>query len=225
MKKAKKILSIVSVLIFTGLLIYISVKVGLELFSDPTALREYINKFGAFAPLVFFILQVLQVIIAFIPGNVLGVVGGGLFGYVESFILNAGAIYLGSMIMFYIGKHFTNRIALIFVSEETYDKYIKIISGKTGRMSLFFMFYLPFFPDDALSLLAGASTMTYKEFIMYVLIGRTPGIIYPALLGAGVLDGKITLLVIGSTVYIGFMLFGLIMAKKHSDLFGKNKKN
>ena len=225
MKKAKRISSILAVLVFAGLLIYMTVKVGLEMFSDPTALREYIDSFGAFAPLMFFVLQVLQVIIAFIPGNVLGVVGGGMFGYIESFILNAGAIYFGSMIMFYIGKHFTKKIALIFVEEETYEKYIKIISGKTGRMSLFFMFYLPFFPDDALSLLAWASTLTYREFIIYVLVGRTPGIIYPALLGAGALDGKVGVLVIGSTIYIGFMLFGLYLAKKHSDLFSGKKKN
>lgn len=48
--------------------------------TDPFALREWIRGYGPFAPLVFVGLQAAQVILAPIPGQVLGLASGFLFG-------------------------------------------------------------------------------------------------------------------------------------------------
>lgn len=187
-------------------LAFVIEKVGFGFFTDPTKLKAFILSFGAWAPFVFFSLQFLQVIMAFIPGNVLGVVGGGLFGHLNSFLLNSSAIYLGSIVMFMLGKHFSERVALKFVKKETYDHYLDIVSGKKGKLTLFIAFLLPFFPDDALCLIAGSSNLTYKEFLLFLFLGRTPGIVYPSFLGAGIIGRDYKLLFAISLVY-GIILF------------------
>ena len=203
----KRIAGITLLVISIGLLIaFVINKVGFGFFTDPARLKAFISGFGVWAPLVFFSLQFLQVIIAPIPGNVLGVVGGGLFGFVNSLILNGLAIYLGSMAMFAIGKHFSERVALKFVEKETYDHYLKIFSGRKGKLSLFLAFLLPFFPDDALCLIAGSSNLSYKDFIVFLLLARTPGILYPGLLGAGLIGKDFKMLVAISLLY-GIILF------------------
>ncbi len=194
------------VLIIVALCIFVIDKVGYGFFTDPTQLKEFISSFGIWAPFVFFSLQFLQVIMAFIPGNVLGVVGGGLFGHFNSFLLNASAIYIGSIVMFMLGKHFSEKVALKFVKEETYHHYLEIVSGKKGKLTLFIAFLLPFFPDDALCLIAGSSNLTYKEFLIFLFLGRTPGIIYPSFLGAGIMGKDYKLLVAISAIY-GIILF------------------
>lgn len=143
---------------------------------------------------------------AFIPGNILGVVGGGIFGHFQSLIYNASAIYLGSMVMFMIGKHFNRKIALYFIKQETYEHYTTIVSGKKGKLTLFIAFLLPFFPDDALCLIAGSSNLTYKQFFIYLILGRTPGIIFPSFLGSGIMSKDYKMLVAISLLY-GIILF------------------
>ena len=183
----KRIAGITLLVISIGLLIaFVINKVGFGFFTDPARLKAFISGFGVWAPLVFFSLQFLQVIIAPIPGNVLGVVGGGLFGFVNSLILNGLAIYLGSMAMFAIGKHFSERVALKFVEKETYDHYLKIVSGKKGKLSLFLAFLLPFFPDDALCLIAGSSNLSYKEFIVFFTACKDTGDIISRAFGCGI---------------------------------------
>ena len=112
----------------------------------------------------------------------------------------------GHFVMFMLGKHFSEKVALKFVKQETYDHYLEIVSGKKGKLTLFIAFLLPFFPDDALCLIAGSSNLTYKEFLIFLFLGRTPGIIYPSFLGAGIMGKDYKLLVAISIVY-GIILF------------------
>src|SRR5690606_8110637 len=52
----------------------------LPLFSDPATARETIGGLGAAAPLAFIAMQIAQVVIAPLPGQVSGLIGGFLFG-------------------------------------------------------------------------------------------------------------------------------------------------
>ena len=49
-------------------------------------LREAILAQGIFAPLIFITLQVLQVVVAPIPGEASGILGGYLFGALPAFV-------------------------------------------------------------------------------------------------------------------------------------------
>ena len=51
--------------------------------------------------------------------------------------------------MFMLGKHFSKKVALKFVKEESYHHYLEIVSGKKGKTNIIIAFLLPFFPDDA----------------------------------------------------------------------------
>lgn len=195
------------------LLLFFAIIVGFDIFSNPTKLKNFILSFGIFAPVVFFSLQVLQVIIAPIPGNILALVGGVLFGTVKGTLLNLTSLYLGSFIMFAIGKHFAKKVALVFVKEETYSHYKQIISGKKGKLSLFLLFLLPFFPDDALCLIAGSSNLSYKEFGVFLVIARTPGMLFAGVLGSKISTGNCKLIIAISLVY-GIILLLIYLYRK-----------
>ena len=77
--------------LFIGLLFIIpDVRAFIErlwhVMKNPDDLQQYIREEGKWAPLVFIFVQILQVIIAPIPGNVTTLVGGLLFGYTLGFI-------------------------------------------------------------------------------------------------------------------------------------------
>ncbi len=206
------------------LIIYIISSVGLENFSNPTKLKEYILSFGYMAFFVCFILQVLQVIIAPIPGNVTGIVCGSLFGILFGSLISLSAIVLGSFIAFYLGRKYSKAVALKFMKEETYEKYSKVISSKNGKMTLFFMYLLPIFPDDILCILAGSSNITMKQFLLMVLIGRTPGTIASAAIGAGVVDENYSLAIIIVIIYAVIIGVTYIFKDKIIDVQDSNIK-
>lgn len=70
----------------------------LEIFTSVEALQAYVRGFGAWAPAIFILLQIAQVIFAPIPGNVTTLAGGALFGFWPSFFYSTIAIFLGSLV-------------------------------------------------------------------------------------------------------------------------------
>ena len=83
----KKRITKVSIIVLNivALCIFVIDKVGYGFFTDPTQLKGVHFQLWHMGTFCFFSLQFLQVIMAFIPGNVLGVVGGGLFGHLIVF--------------------------------------------------------------------------------------------------------------------------------------------
>jgi len=139
-------------------------------------LRDYISSTGPWAPLVFILISFLQVTFIPIPSSVTILAGSFLFGPGLSFLYSYIGILLGSFLAFFlgriIGKPFVNWIV---GDKETVEKYLKKLKGKETVL-LFFMFLLPFFPDDALCAIAGILPISWPVFIAMQLISRATSI-------------------------------------------------
>lgn len=156
-----------------------------EIFSSQERFREFVMGFGVWAPLIFFLSQVLQVIISPIPGNITGLVGGAAFGWLGGFLLNGSGIVIGSIIAFFLARALGQGIVVRLIGKEIFNKYNTIFQGRF-LFGLFLLFVFPFFPDDALCFLAGLSSLPFPVFLMLIVVGRLPGMFVAALAGAGV---------------------------------------
>lgn len=130
-------------------------------------LVEAISNLGLFAPISFFIIQIVQVVIPIIPGGVTSVVGVVIFGPFWGFILNHLGILIGSCINFYLGRIYGTAFLKIFLNEKTYSKYNKWVQGN-NKFPLFFgvTMFLPGMPDDIICILAGITRMSFKQFFI-----------------------------------------------------------
>ena len=151
-----------------------------QIFSSAEQMREFVESFGATAPVIFFLLQTFQVIAAPIPGNVTALVGGALFGFWKSFLITIAALAAGSSIAFMLVRLYGRPLVERFVKPQIIDKYLDSGSKKYS-LYLFLLFLVPFFPDDALCFIAGLTGISYKAFILIVIIAR-PDSPFPALL-------------------------------------------
>lgn len=159
----------------------------IEFFSSRERIREWIEGYGFWAPLAFLILQVAQVIIAPIPGNVTTIVGGVLFGFWVSVSISLVAIFIGSMVCFWLAKTYGRPLVIKLVKEETVDKYLHELSSRQ-RLALILIFLFPFFPDDTICLIAGLTPIRTREFMWLVILTRPWGTIGSSLLGASVIS-------------------------------------
>lgn len=158
----------------------------MSMFSSVEDLQEYVSGFGVWAPLVFFGLQVVQVIIAPIPGSVTTLFGGVFFGFWKAMLLSVGAVLTGSIILFLFAKYLGRPLVTRLVGEKRVEKYMKDMSARQF-WALFMMFLMPFFPDDVLCLMAGLTAIRLPGFILLILVTRPWGLVFSALVGSGAL--------------------------------------
>lgn len=174
--------------------------------------RDRIVVFGIFAPLAFIFIQALQVIITPISHYSVGVVGGFLYGPYLGALLNWIGRIMGHIIAFFIARSFGRKIAEKFVKQETLEKYDKYVSNKS--FVLFILYFLPLFPDDELSYLAGLSKMKFRMFFLANFFGHIGGSLGLAYLGSGLNTKDPLFLTLTVITLVGFpLLYWLLKIK------------
>ena len=73
---------------------------------DKHQLKTIISSFGAYSPLAYILIQILQVIIAPIPGGAIEFLGGYLFGVKAGFLYSMIGVILGSWFAFSLARVF-----------------------------------------------------------------------------------------------------------------------
>lgn len=180
-------LIIAAIVALTAVYFWLKETGRLGVFSSKETFRDWLSQFGAWAPFIFILLQIAQVIVAFIPGEVTSVAGGLMFGFGWGIVLNIFGIALGSVIAFAVARKL-GRPAVIKLAggSATIDKYMDKIDRNSVWL-LFMMFLLPFFPKDALCYVAGLTGVAWPVFILISFFGRLPGQVMSALVGADII--------------------------------------
>ena len=207
-------LLLMGVLLILGLLLFLY---GAELWSlmgqffsflsNRQKTSAYIEGFGPAAPLVFMLVQVLQVMLAPIPGEATGFIGGYLFGLTKGFLFSSIALSVGSIINFGVGRFFGQR----YVRKVIPPKYLvrfDMVARREGVLIVFMLFVLPGFPKDYLCLFLGLSSLPFKLFFFMTTIGRLPGTFILSLQGALLFEQNYWVLGLATAICSVVVLFG-----------------
>ena len=150
-------------------------------------LRALIASRGALGGVVYFLLQMMTVIIAPIPSNVTMMAGALALGFWRALLLGVAAVVLGSVIMFLLARRLGREAVRRFLDRGVMDRYLPIIEEKQD-MFLFLTMLFPFFPDDALCILAGLKEIPLRRFVIIMAAARPWGLAFAALLGSGAIQ-------------------------------------
>ena len=145
-----------------------------RLYSDKRFLKQTLRQWGILAPVIFVVLQALQVIIAPIPGEVTGILGGYLFGEGLGFIYSTLGLTVGSVAAFGVGRRLGAHYVRTLVSPETWDKLGFIVEAE-GAILCFIISLIPGLPKDMVCYLFGISPMPLWVFTLISTLGRMPG--------------------------------------------------
>lgn len=157
--------------------------------------QAYLVKLGILAPCLFILIQIVQVVYPVIPGGLTCVLGHVVFGPFLDFIYNTVGIFIGSLISFMLARKYGAQFAKIFVSDDTYNKYIPCLDkGKYFERFLAAAFILPGFPDDFLCMVAGLGKMSLRKFTAIFLLAK-----------------PVTLYIYTVLTYQGFQLVGQVL--------------
>lgn len=164
---------------------------------NPSKLR----KLGEGSEWIFIAIQVLQVIIAPIPGQAAAFAGGFIFGFWKGWGLTTLGLVIGSLIAMSLARLLGISLVRKVVPESIIQRFDSVISDG-GYMTFFMIFLLPALPDDAVCFLAGLTKLKLLPLSIVCLLGRAPGMAVLSLTGAGFADGL--------TLWVE-VLFGVMM--------------
>jgi uncharacterized membrane protein YdjX (TVP38/TMEM64 family) len=164
---------------------YHAFREGLRFFSSRTRVSAYIASFGPASHLAFVGLQILQVLVAPIPGELTGLIGGCLFGTQAGFIYSTIGLTFGSWLAFMIARVFGLPLVRRFVGKETIDKFDYLMEHK-GALFSFIFFLIPGLPKDYFCYLLGLSPMHVVTFLVVSTVGRIPGTLLLSMQGQAI---------------------------------------
>jgi uncharacterized membrane protein YdjX (TVP38/TMEM64 family) len=167
----------------------VAVRVAAPELLDPRALRAFVLGFGPFAPVVFVLLQATQVVVAPIPGQVVGLVGGYLFGPVWGTAYSLLGVAVGSTVVFVLSRRYGRPYVERFIVPETVAEFDDLVDSG-GLVGLFLVFLIPGLPDDAVCFLAGLTRIPVSKLVLVAVVGRAPGFLLVAVVGADLAAGR-----------------------------------
>ena len=168
----KTFLSVYILLLFALILLFVLQITGFfEVVGSAESLQAYLERAGVWMPIVYIVLQYLQVVLLPIPSVVSTVAGVALFGPHWTMIYSLIGIIPASATAFFIGRKLGYKAVSWIVGEDTLKKWQNKLKGKDNLL-LTIMFVLPMFPDDVLCFIAGLSSMSTKYFFIMIIISR-----------------------------------------------------
>jgi uncharacterized membrane protein YdjX (TVP38/TMEM64 family) len=141
--------------------------------ADPGRIRTYVLEFGPLAPVAFVALQAGQVVLAPIPGQVVALAGGYLFGTVAGTAYSVVGATVGSYVAFSLARRYGREYVERVLDADLLDRF-DAVAGEWGLLSLFVAFLLPGLPDDAICFVAGCTTLDLRKMVVVSMVGRTP---------------------------------------------------
>jgi uncharacterized membrane protein YdjX (TVP38/TMEM64 family) len=182
-----------------------------SIFASGQRLREWIAGWGPAAPLVFIGVQIVQVVIFAIPGEVTQVAGGYLFGGWMGLLLSVVGISIGSTIAFFLARLLGRPFVDAVIPARQLERVEKFLGSQRTKIVFFLLFLIPGIPKDILCYVAGVSPLRFPFFILASTLGRLPGIVGSVLIGGAVRSDRWIMLAIVSAVALGLFIAGLIL--------------
>ena len=211
--RGQKIAAIVSIAVFVVILVLLTIFVGgpiVKTIGDPAAFRAWIDARGFWGKLIFIGLLILQVVIAFIPGEPFELAAGYAFGAVWGTVLVFIGLALGTTIVFLFVRKIGVKAVEVFFPREKINSLKYLRDEKTLSAAAFVLFLIPGTPKDLLTYIAGLTKIRLLPWIVLTSIARIPSIVTSTISGnaLGVQNYTLAIIVYSATALVsGICLF------------------
>jgi uncharacterized membrane protein YdjX (TVP38/TMEM64 family) len=152
-------------------------------FSDRDAVSGSIEHLGIWGALVLAVLFILQVFLAFIPGQALMVASGFLYGFWGGFLLSWLSLVAGGEIAFILARRHGHTFAKQWLSSGILERWEQIARGQ-GIPFFTISLVVPFIPNDAMCYVAGLGRISHRHFSIANLLGRGIACVFTSAVGA-----------------------------------------
>lgn len=217
--KAAAVLGVVSIVFV--LLTVVGVLLLYKYFGDPVYVREMVGDHYIIAAIAFILICALQVVIAFIPGEMVELAVGYVFGAWWGSVIALTGIVLGSVTTIVLVRKFGRKFVYAFYPKEKMDKLPILNSPRKRNVLTLVLFLIPGTPKDMLTYAVGLTDMSIPLYIALTTAARFPSVISSTLAGGAVGDKNYTVAIVTFAVTAVVSITGVLIynhiQKKHEN--------
>ena len=188
-------------------------------------LRDWIDSLGPWGPVVFVIIYIAAVVVAF-PASLLTVAAGVLFGAVLGVILVSVAATTGASLAFLIGRYFARDATERWLAGNMMFRRLEMMTEDHGPMMVALVRLVPLFPFNLVNYGFCLTKIPFRTYVFWSWLCMLPFTIV-FVLGADILvsfsEGKIPWVLMGVLVMVGIIL-GVVVKHAHEIIYQKEKE-
>lgn len=228
------VINIAAAVVLLGVFIFIFVYFYDEFqwLSTQEGREDFIEKLrgtGVWGVLILTLIQILQVVVAFIPGEMVELASGALYGVFGGLILCLVGLNIGTLIIFGLVRLLGGSYVRENVSQKQY-KYLRILNDPDRALvALFFIFLIPGIPKDILIYFIPLTRVKMWKFMIVASIARIPSIISSTFTAEAALNGDYLSAGIIFGVFLVLGILGVVFNKQIyalvEKIFARKKKD
>ncbi len=193
LRKTLSILLIVLIVIGFFLIAYFVGRPLLREFREsPETFRDYVKAHGPLGPLIMIGIMVMQVIVAFIPGEPFELGAGFVFGWLSGSALCLLGAAAASALVFLAVRKWGVKIVELFFSRDKIKSYSFLQNEKKLDLLVFILFLIPGTPKDLLTYVVGLTPMKLSAFLLITTLARLPSVVSSTVTGSLAQKGSYT---------------------------------
>lgn len=219
-----------------GLLVFVIATAALVVYLWPTLrlafeeggvemMTEQLRSQGAFGVFTLLLLQFLQIVVAFIPGEATQLLAGALYGPLWGTIIILIGCVLSSAFVYML----VHRLGAPFVQSMVSDKYLAKVREfeRSGKLSVvvFILFLIPAMPKDVFTYLVPLTNMRMRNFLIITTVGRIPGVLITSFAANGLMEGHFVSSIVLLAVALVLLALGIIFRERIFAFFGENSQD
>ncbi len=184
-----------------------------------------IHSAGPFGMIILLGLEIVQVIVAFVPGEVVQLVAGMLYGPV----LGSAIILVGCVCATAAIYELVHRLGQPFVEEVVSTEHLERFrefeeSGKLAVM-VFVLFFIPGLPKDVFTYLVPLTSMPRNQYLIITTIARAPGVIMTSLAASHLVQGNYAQSAVFFAILAILALVGILNKDRILNIFNRRKED
>ncbi|MCI8611974.1 MAG: TVP38/TMEM64 family protein [Clostridiales bacterium] len=216
-RKIVQIVSLTAAIVITVLLCLYIMRLYDE--ENMQSFEELVQSLGVWGVVFMFLLQVVQVVLAVIPGEPVELIFGALYGTLWGTILCIAGIVCGTALIYVLvqklGKSFVEKI----IDSRQFQK-LKFLKNPVKRDTfMFFLMFIPGTPKDLLTYFAPFTGISLLRILMIAAVARIPSIVTSTYVGSSFAQGNhlksiIIYAVVGVVSLAGIFVYNKIIRGK-----------
>ena len=188
--------------------------------------KEKVNAMGFKGVIFVLLLQILQIVVAVIPGQPLEIVSGMLYGPIGGIFVCLVGIFIGTAIVFYLVRKLGTDFMQLFFSPEKIDsiKNSKIFKNSAKfEFIMLIIFVIPMMPKDIFIYLGGISPVRPKRFLAIATLARIPGLFLTVYMGNRISNGNFSMVVVLIAIILIIAAIGYFIYSRAEQKFEKDE--
>lgn len=158
--------------------------------ADARAVRAFVSDHAFVSRLAMLGINIVQVLLAFLPGEPVELASGYAFGFWEGTALCLVASGLATSALYWATRRWGWKLVGLFFDRSLFDRFSWLKSAKRLELIMLIVFLIPGTPKDFLTYFAGLTNMRFLPVVLIATFGRIPSIVTSTIAASAVGSGN-----------------------------------